>query len=92
MKSPQLFCFTTCFLLTQNIHKPSSRVQCDECKRNITKGAKILYRPERSKIFDHCFSCFANSEPFEGEYYVANKLDFPLLDAGWSALEELLMF
>jgi hypothetical protein len=72
---------------TQNILNPSNKIQCDDCKRDITKATKIMVEEG-----DYCCSCFANLEEYPAEYRVINKLDFPLYDHEWTAEEELLLF
>lgn len=71
----------------QNIMNPSNKIQCDDCKRDISKATKML-----TKDRDYCPSCFANQSQFPTEYNVINKLDFPLLDQEWTADEELMLF
>ena len=66
---------------------PSNKIQCDDCKRDISKGTKIL-NPKG----DYCPSCYANQSEQNTDYHVINKLDFPLFDHEWSADEELLLF
>ena len=66
---------------------PSNKIQCDVCKRDISKATKILTPSD-----DFCASCFGNQKEFNSEYHVINKLDFPLFDHEWTAEEELLMF
>jgi len=66
---------------------PSNKIQCDDCKRDISKSTKILVSSG-----DYCPSCYANQSQYHSEYHVINKLDFPLLDHEWTADEELLLF
>lgn len=66
---------------------PSNKIQCDECKRDISKATKLL-----TNDADFCPSCFANMDQLPSEYHVINKLDFPLFDHEWTADEELLLF
>ena len=66
---------------------PSNKIQCDDCKRDISKHTKIL-----NTKGDYCSSCFANQSDYTAEYHVINKLDFPVLDHLWTADEELLLF
>ena len=72
---------------TQNILNPSNKIQCDECKRDISKCTKLL-----GEEHDYCISCFANLDEYPSPYHVINKLDFPLYDNEWTAGEELLLF
>lgn len=62
-------------------------MQCDCCKRDISLSSRVMVEDE-----DYCCGCFANCEEFPPEYFVANKLDFPLFDPAWTAHEELLLF
>lgn len=71
----------------QNILNPSNKIQCDECKRDISKSIKVLGGES-----DYCLSCFANLDEYPAEYHVINRLDFPLYDHDWTAEEELLLF
>ena len=71
----------------QNITNPSNKIQCDDCKRDISKATKMLCNEG-----DFCVSCFANQNQAPPTYNVINKLDFPLLDHDWTADEELLLF
>lgn len=47
---------------------------------------------EDSTFKDYCMACFGNLDSLPDQYCVANKLDFPLLEAVWTASEELLLF
>lgn len=71
----------------QNILNPSNKIQCDDCKRDISKCTKVLCAD-----CDYCVSCFSNLDQFPDQYHVINKLDFPLYDYDWTAEEELLLF
>lgn len=71
----------------QNIYNPSNKIQCDDCKKDISKYAKIL-----TQEGDFCMKCFSNLDETPPIYYAINKLDFPLLDHEWTADEELLLF
>ena len=71
----------------QNILNPSNKIQCDDCKRDISKATKVMIEET-----DYCCSCFANQNQFPSLYRVINKLDFPLFEADWSADQELLLF
>ena len=48
-------CFYVPSVLTQNIVNPSNKIQCDDCRRDISKSAKVL-----AEESDFCMSCFAN--------------------------------
>ncbi len=71
----------------QNIFNPSNKIQCDDCKRDISKNTKILADEN-----DYCVSCFANIDDFPDDYHVINKLDYPIFDTEWTADEELMLF
>lgn len=75
---PSLFLRT--FPPTQNILNPSNKIQCDECKRDISKCTKLL-----GDEHDYCISCFSNLDEYPPQYHVINKLDFPLYDNEWTA-------
>jgi hypothetical protein len=47
---------------------------------------------EDSTFKDYCMACFGNLDSLPQQYYIANKLDFPLFDPVWTAGEELLLF
>ena len=66
---------------------PSNKIECDICKRDVSKYSKILAE-ER----DYCIDCFSNLDEYPFEYNVINKLDFPIFDYEWTADEELLLF
>jgi hypothetical protein len=59
---------------------PSNKIQCDDCKRDITKSTKVLVADA-----DYCVSCFSNLDDFPPQYHVINKLDYPLYDQEWTA-------
>jgi len=59
---------------------PSNKIQCDECKREISKTSKVL-----AEDFDFCVSCFSNLEEYPEEYNIINKLDYPVFDPEWTA-------
>lgn len=73
----------------QNILHPTNKIQCDICKKDISKHTKIL-----TESNDYCVGCFSNLEHSMVPlfYYVINKIDFPLFQVDWTADEELLMF
>lgn len=71
----------------QNILNPSNKIQCDTCKRDVSKTTKVL-----ADDCDYCVGCFSALEDFPEQYHVINKLDFPLFDVEWTADEELLLF
>ena len=54
---------------------PSNKIQCDDCKRDISKSTKIITPKD-----DFCASCFANQSDYGPEYHVINKIDFPVFD------------
>ena len=60
-------------LLTQNVLHPTNKIQCDVCKKDISKHTKIL-----TKDNDFCAACFAMIEEFPENYHIINKLDYPL--------------
>ncbi len=41
----------------KNILNPSNKIQCDDCKREISKSVKIL-----AEEGDFCVSCFSNQD------------------------------
>ena len=69
----------------QNMISPLSLVQCDMCKRDITKYTKIIANG------DYCVGCFANHPEWPTSYRVISDLQFPLLEREWSAQEELFL-
>jgi hypothetical protein len=76
----QFFYVPSAFI--KNILNPSNKIQCDECKRDISKCTKFL-----GDGSDYCVSCFTNLDEYPSEYHVINKLDFPLYDNEWTAEE-----
>ena len=66
---------------------PNKRIQCKDCRRDISKTARML-----ADQLDYCISCFANLDDYPRTYHAINKLDFPLFDSKWSAEDELLLF
>ena len=43
----------------QNIHHPTNKIQCDSCKKDISKHTKILTEEN-----DYCAACFSQLEEF----------------------------
>ena len=41
-------------VFSQNILNPSNKIQCDECKRDITRSVKVLADDD-----DYCLGCFS---------------------------------
>lgn len=70
-------------------------MHCNNCEKDITKHVQI-YCAE-CKDTDICVNCFAEGTEFEGhksnhDYYVINKLNFPMFTEDWTAEEELLLY
>ena len=66
---------------------PSNKIQCDICKKDVSKVTKILANDS-----DYCLGCFANLDETPDKYHVINRLNFPVFDSEWTAEEELLLF
>lgn len=72
--------FLRIYSLTKNIYHPTNKIQCDVCKKDISKHTKIL-----TPSNDYCVGCFSNLEQLPEYYHVINKLDYPLFEAEWTA-------
>lgn len=66
---------------------PSNKIQCDVCKKDVSKVTKIL-----ANECDYCVGCFASLDDVPEKYHVINRLNFPIFDSDWTAEEELLLF
>ena len=58
---------------------PLSMVQCDSCKRDITRNTKVLADG------DYCVSCFAQLPLADTHYQVVDDLGYPLFTPEWTA-------
>ncbi len=61
-------------------------MQCDSCRREITRQVKVVTQRE-----DYCLACFSTLQHFPYDYRIIGKLDYALFAADWSAEEELFL-
>jgi len=81
-------------LLYYNVCKPSEKIQCAFCDKEITRYTKIQDAENMRTIM--CITCLIEGRktdihPVSDSYHVLNKLNFPLYEDNWSAEEEILL-
>ena len=54
-------------------------VQCDSCKRDITRYTKVIAEG------DYCVTCFAKLSLQITQYEVVDDLGYPLFETEWTA-------
>jgi transcriptional adapter 2-alpha len=78
----------------KNIENPKKKVYCHFCERDITRHTYCFC--EDCGDIELCIQCFANGKESSKHkrvhrYRVFSRLDFPVLESGWTAVDELLL-
>jgi hypothetical protein len=76
--------FYVLVLLTKNILWPATKIQCDSCRRDISRCVKVLAEEQ-----DYCCACFASLADFPQHYRIISTLDYPLFRSNWTAHQEI---